>query len=169
MKYWEVVTDKPVENFFIRFLSKNTKIQALLIISPFMTSLLGTRVSLDKITSKIRRERILTYVITHEPEDKDHIDAIDFFTKSSNVEVRFNQSLHAKLYLILQDQGSIAMLGSANLTNASIEKNIEIGMLIYDIGPGKHIIRELYQWGAVKLRTLKESRLFKKMDYKRRV
>jgi len=165
MKYWEVLTDKPVENFFMRFLSTNTKMQTLLIISPFMSSLLGTNVSLDRIISKISRERILTYVITRKPEDKDHENAIDLFTKSNNVEVRFNQSLHAKLYLILQNQGSIAMLGSANLTNASIEKNIEIGMIIYDIGPGRHIIRELYHWGAVRLRTLKESKLVKKMGF----
>ena len=61
-----------------------------------------------------------------------------------------------------------AMLGSANLTNSSIEDNIEIGMIIYDIGQGKHIIRDLYNWGAIRLRTLKESKLVKKIDFQRR-
>lgn len=82
MKYWEVITNKPVENFFMRFISTNTKIQTLLIISPFMSPLLNANISLDIIISKVSREKILTYVITRKPEDIYHQNAIDFFVKS---------------------------------------------------------------------------------------
>ena len=53
------------------------------------------------------------------------------------IEVRYNASIHAKLYVATaeRDADSFALFGSGNLTTQSIESNIELGMLVYGEGP----------------------------------
>ena len=55
------------------------------------------------------------------------------------------------------------MLGSGNLTATSINKRIEVGIVIREQGPGAHIFNELWTWGSRHLRQLKASRLEKRM------
>jgi len=168
-KYAEIVSSKPVQRFLLKFYLSDVHIQNLIIISPFISNLAGTRVTLDGLCRKVAEKSIPTYVITRQPEEEYQKQAINIFLSYDPVELRFNKSLHAKLYVcICQDESqSFALLGSANLTQSSIERNIEIGMMIYGRGPGRVILRELSRWGLERLRTLNDTKLIKKMELKR--
>ena len=162
------VTENPVEDFLKRFFLSDMELLNLIIITPIMGSLSGRRFSVERLKEKIDTERIPTYIITREPQDDFHIEAINILMDSDFVEVRYNNSLHAKLYICMGRDSGFALLGSGNLTQTSIEKNIEIGMLIFHHDKGKQILRELYHWGSVRLRTLKESKVVKRITYERR-
>lgn len=169
-KYAEIVTSKPVQRFLLRFYLSDIPIQSLILISPFVGTLEGTRVTLDAVCKKAVEKGILTYVITCPPDDEYHQKAVDTIKNYDLIELRFNESLHAKLYVCLcQDESrSFALLGSGNLTRNSIENNIEIAMMIYAQGGGRDILRELSQWGLQRLRTLNDTKLVKKIKFKRR-
>ncbi len=169
-KYAEIVSSRPVQRFLLKFYLSDIPMQSLILISPFVGTLEGTRVTLDALCRKAVEKGIPTYVITRAPEEEYHQQAIDTLISYDPVELRFNESLHAKLYIcICQDESqSFALLGSANLTRNSIEKNIEIAMMIYGRGRGREILRELSRWGLERLRTLNDTKLVKKMKYKRR-
>jgi len=170
LEYAEIVYSKPVKRFLLRFYLSDITIQSLILISPFVGTLEGSRVTLDGVCRKVVEKGISTYVITRAPEEEYHQLAIDTLMNYDAVELRFNESLHAKLYICLcQDESqSFALLGSANLTRASIEKNIEIAMMIYGRGRGREILRELSRWGLERIRTLNDTKLVKKMKLQRR-
>jgi len=170
LEYAEIVTSKPVQRFLLKFYLSDFPIQSLILISPFVGTLEGSRVTLDGVCKKAVERGIFTYVITRAPEEEYHQQAIDTLMSYDQVELRFNESLHAKLYIcICQDESqSFALLGSANLTRNSIEKNIEIAMMIYGRGHGREILRELSRWGLERLRTLNDTKLVKKIKFQRR-
>lgn len=168
-RYAELVLDRPVFRFLQRFCLSDVKVQDLVLISPIMTTLEGTRFNLGYVIDKVDRQRIPTYVITREPEEIFHEEAVNLLKGCPFVEVRFNPSLHAKLYICRWEDGGFALLGSGNLTRSSIEQNIEIGMIIYSRGRGREIFHELFHWGTVRLRTLPASKLVKKLTYPRRL
>ena len=162
------ISKNPVKDFFNRFYLTDIVPTNLILVTPILGTLSGTRFSLERLVKKIESEKIPTYLITRAPEEPFHSEAIELFSKSSFVEIRYNNSLHAKLYVCMgRDQG-FAFLGSGNLTKTSMEKNIEIGMIIFHHGKGRQILNELHNWGAIRLRTLKESKLHKKMTFQRR-
>lgn len=170
IEWAEIVTSKPVQRFLLKFYLSDVPIQSLILISPFVATLEGVRVTLDSVCRKAVEKGIPTYVITRAPEDEYHQQAVDTLKNYDTVELRFNESLHAKLYVCLcQDESqSFGLLGSANLTRSSIEKNIEIAMMIYGRGRGREILRELSRWGLERLRTLNDTKLVKKMKPRRR-
>jgi len=170
VQYAEIVTNKPVQKFLLRFYLSDLPIQSLILVSPFVGTLEGTRVTLDAVCRKAVDKGIPTYVITKTPEDEYHKLAIDTLVKYDPVELRFNESLHAKLYICVSEDESqsFALLGSANLSRTSIERNIEIAMMIYGRGQGREILRELSRWGLERLRTLNDTKLVKKIKFKRR-
>lgn len=162
------VAYNPVKDFFKQFFIGDVRAKTLILISPIITGLFKTRFSLERLIKKIESDKIFTYVITREPKEDFHREAINILMSSVFTEIRYNNSLHAKLYICAFDKPIFAMLGSGNLTRTSIEKNIEIGVLIFHRDQGKQILHELYHWGIIRLRTLKESELVKKINYIRR-
>lgn len=163
------ITYNPVMDFFKKFFIGEVKAKTLIIISPIIAGLFDTRFSLERLKNKIDSDKILTYVITREPKENFHREAVDILMSSDFTEIRYNNSLHAKLYICALDEPIFAILGSGNLTKTSIEENIEIGMLIFHQKRGKQILHELYHWGSIRLRTLKESKVVKKITYGRRM
>jgi phosphatidylserine/phosphatidylglycerophosphate/cardiolipin synthase-like enzyme len=166
--YAELITDKPVQRFLRRLCLSDAKVETLIIVSPIIGTLEGARFSIDYVCKQITRRKIPTYVITRKPEELWHQEAVDLFLQCNLVEVRYNDSLHAKLYACKEaGSGGYALLGSANLTRKALEENIEIGVMIYGRGRGKDLLHELFHWGSVVLRT--RSKLVKKIRYERRV
>lgn len=165
--YAEIITSKPVGKFLLKFYLADHQMQSLILISPFLGTLEGSRVTLDAVCKRSLDKLIPTYVITRPPENDYHQQAINTLINYDHVELRYNESLHAKLYVCLcQDEAqSFALLGSANLTWTSMEQNIEIGMMIYGRGRGREIVRELSKWGLERLRTLNDTKLIKKMKF----
>jgi len=169
-EYAEIITSKPVQKFLLKFYLSDVHIESLILVSPIVGTLEGTRVTLDAVCKKAVEKGILTYVITCPPDDEYHQKAVDTIKSYDPIELRFNESLHAKLYVCLckDESQSFALLGSGNLTRNSIENNIEIAMMIYARGGGREILRELSRWGLERLRTLNDTKLVKKIKFKRR-
>jgi phosphatidylserine/phosphatidylglycerophosphate/cardiolipin synthase-like enzyme len=119
---------------------------------------------------KVETEQIPMYVVTHRPVMPYQHDAMDVMRGSHWIELRYNESVHAKVYVAMavRDAESFALFGSGNLTAKSIESNIEIGMMVYSEDLGRDILRELNYWSSVHVRTLKGSKLIQPIQARRR-
>ena len=129
--------------------------------SPFINTLEGARYTLADLSEKIAREQIPTYVVTRSPVETYQQDAMAILMDNDWVEIRYNDSIHAKVYVAsaLQESESFALFVSGNLTGRSIASNIEVGMIIVAQGQGRPLVEELYYWANNRLRVLKESKL----------
>jgi hypothetical protein len=167
--YVEIAPDRPVERFLRMFILSPRRIDELVLISPIIGMLHGVSVSMTRILDRINREHIRTYVITNEPNPDypSHVEAVANLSKSDYTEIRFNESLHAKVYVCRFTDGGFALLGSGNLTETSIRQRIEIGLIIFSRGRGVPLFHELSEWGTIRLRSLRESKLVKRMKPRR--
>jgi len=168
--YLEIVSDKPVERFLRMFILSAKYVEELIIISPIIGMLRGgVSVSMTRVIDRIDRERIKTYVITNEPspEHPSHAQAMSALKQSNYTEIRYNDSLHAKVYICRTRGGGFALLGSGNLTETSIQRRIEIGMVIFRRGDGVLLFQELSRWGLERLRSVRGSILVKPMTVRR--
>jgi len=91
-----------------------------------------------------------------------HQVAIDMLSACNTVEIRYNSDLHAKVYVCIARTSQFALFGSGNLTDTSITRRIEVGMMIEAKGQGVPLVRELHSWANVRLRT--QSDLIKKIE-----
>ena len=166
----ELVTERPVERFLLRLFLRDASIRSLCIVSPFIAAMHGRRFSLQDLRRKAEAERIPTYVITRDPVEKYQAEAMQVILGSPWIEVRYNTSIHAKLYVVTAEReaDSFALFGSGNLTAKSIETNIELAMLVYGKGEGRELLHDLHYWASVRLRTLHESRLIQPIRARRR-
>lgn len=164
-QYVRLFTRRPVERFLWEFSTTPYRPESLIIVSPIIGALRGVRVNLSQVVQRITQDRINTFVITREPQDKYHRQAVDLLKQSPWVEVRYNPSLHAKLYVCRERERGFALLGSGNLTSTSVLRNIEVAVMIYTRGPGKDLVHELFRWGSERLRT--QSRLVKPLQPRR--
>ena len=164
-----LVTERTVERFLLRLFLRECRVRNLCVIAPFISTLENSRFCLKDLRSKVESERIPTYVITREPLELYQQQAMAVLEGSPWIEVRYNASIHAKLYVATaeRDADSFALFGSGNLTTQSIESNIELGMLVYGEGHGRELLRQLHYWANVRLRTLNESRLVQPIRMKR--
>lgn len=161
----EVLTNRPVEHFLRRVVLTQQPIDYLVLVSPFIGPLRHVTPTMQSLVEKIDRARIPTYVVTNEPDRgyPHHQAAVDILSRSRYTEIRYNSSLHAKVYVCKARQVGFAMLGSGNLTETSITKRIEVAILVNDKGPGAYVFNELWVWGSQRLRQFRESHLIKRM------
>lgn len=169
-RYVELVTDRSVERFLLRLFLREAPIRSLCIVSPYIASLEGHRFSLADVRKKAEVDQIPTYVITREPSEPYQEEAMQVLLGSPWIELRYNASIHAKLYVASAEREaeSFALFGSGNLTAKAIESNIELAMLVYNGGDGRHLLHDLHYWAAVRLRTLYESKLIQPIRARRR-
>jgi hypothetical protein len=146
--YLQLLVERSVERFLNRYMSTSGQ-QVLLIVSPFIGDLEEESYKLSDVIKKTLSEKGRIYVITREPRDKYHKEGLAVLQQSSNVEVRYNPDIHAKLYVSWNrtEEESFAMFGSGNLTSSGISYNLELGMMILSRGFGRKLVRELYSWG----------------------
>jgi len=169
-RYAEILYHRTVERFIQRLVLREPVVRNLCIVSPFISPMTGSRYSLALLRAKIEREKIPTYVITREPIEPYQFEAAAVLEQCPWIEVRYNPSVHAKLYVVqsTRESESFALFGSGNLTSKSIERNLELGMMIYSVGPGRDLVKELHYWAAVRLRQLTESKLVQPIRPQRR-
>ena len=169
-QFARIVTDRPVEVFLRKLLISKPELQALVIVSPFIGSLAGTRFELRTLCDRLSGTNTPMYVLTREPVDDYHREGVDVLLGYDNIEVRYNSALHAKLYVSWARNPSeaFALFGSGNLTYPGVQRNIELGMMVYGKGPGRDLIDRLYKWG-LELRTLSGTRVAKARKPARRV
>ncbi|OGL45209.1 MAG: hypothetical protein A2161_21360 [Candidatus Schekmanbacteria bacterium RBG_13_48_7] len=169
-RYIRLITEKTVEHFLQRFFLRDMHIRSLCIVSPFINTMQNCRYTLQDLSLKVKKECIPTYVVTRPPRENYQHDAMAVLSDNEWVEIRFNESIHAKVYVssALPESESFAMFGSGNLTGQSITSNIEVGVMIFAQGNGRPLVNELYYWANNKLRILQESRLHQRIRALRR-
>ena len=154
-QFAQIVTDRPVEKFLRKIFISQPDVETLVIVSPFIGSLAGTRFTLRELCERLGRKNTPVYVITREPVDDYHREGVEVLLQYDNVEVRYNPALHAKLYVCWtrETAAAFALFGSGNLTVPGVQGNIELGMMVFAVGPGRDLVDRLYKWGH-ELRTL---------------
>lgn len=165
-----MLTERTVERFLLRLFLREAPLRGLCIIAPYIAPMRGRRFSLLDLRKKVEAENIPTYVITRRPVEEYQHETDEVLKGSPWIEVRYNDSIHAKVYVAhaKQESESFALFGSGNYTAKSIESNIEIGMMVYSEGPGRDVLRELQYWASVTARTLSGSKLIQPISAKRR-
>jgi hypothetical protein len=169
-RHIRLLTERTVEHFLQRMFLRDPPARTLNIVSPFIATMAGSRYTLSDLSEKVRRECIPTYIVTRPPVESYQKDAMAVLSANEWVEIRFNDCIHAKVYVLsaVAEAESFAMFGSGNLTGSSIEANIEVGMLIVAQGQGRAIVDELYYWASNRLRVLTESIIHQRIRAKRR-
>ena len=133
-----LLTDRVVEQFLLRLFLRDEAIKSLCLVSPFMDPLPGSRFSLADLSRKIRQERIPTFVVTRKPVDDYQCKAISILNANEYVEIRYNESLHAKVFIAdaWRQAESFALFGSGNLTGPGFASpmsahggNLEAGVI----------------------------------------
>ena len=168
MNYVRIFTEKTVNQFLIKYMTCKSYPQNLIIISPFISDLGGETYSLKEIVNKITQDKTPTYVVTRKPIERYQQEGISVLKDSPFTEIRYNDSIHAKLYICWcrkNEDDSFALFGSGNLTSGGVRQNLELGMMIYSHDHGRKIIRDLYYWSINQLRT--QSKREKSISYKR--
>jgi phosphatidylserine/phosphatidylglycerophosphate/cardiolipin synthase-like enzyme len=154
----------------MRLFLRDIAVRSLSIVSPFINTLQGERFTLADLSAKIQREHIPTYVVTRSPIQPYQQEAMAVFAANDWVEIRFNESIHAKVFVsaATPEAESFALFGSGNLTGRSISANVEVGMMIVAQGQGRPLVEELHYWANNRLRVLEESKLHQPIRAKRR-
>jgi len=154
--YARIFTEGAVNQFLQKYMTYQTFPQVLVIVSPFISNLAGELYELQDIIAHINKTRTPTYVITRELKDDYQKESIALLSQSPNVEIRYNERIHAKLYICWckeKEEDSFALFGSGNLTSGGLQNNLELGMMMYSRDHGQVLVRDLYEWSTVALRS----------------
>jgi len=142
-KFAKIIYEGGHTVFFERFLLA-IDIKSLVIISPWISTLPNENIRLEDIIFTIKKHKIHTTVIMRDPErERLNIEATKLFRQyHHNIDLYFNNELHAKVYVCKCAPFGFALLGSANLSGRATRAH-EIGVLIEGKGYGKEIVEEL--------------------------
>lgn len=170
--YATILKERVVEQFFIRLDTVCTSVEELYIVSPVLGMLEGTKMTVERLRHLVRKNNIRMYLVTRSPGNEmvrgapGHSPALEMLSALDGIEIRYNDFLHAKIYVCLcnDSQSSFAVIGSANMTTTSIKNNIEIGLMIRYAQQGRELINELGYWFNNNLRF--QSKVAKKMAVK---
>jgi len=162
------VVRKSVQSVFSARLKRSkNEVQKIIIVSPWISYGDNKKGSLLNIVSVIDAYKIPTYVFTRQPQNVTHTQAMNTLISCPYVEIVYNNNLHAKLYICVAPYPyGFAIIGSANLTVGS-QDLYEIGLLIMAQGGGEEIVKQLASFGLDYLRTRPDSRVIKKLSYRR--
>jgi len=169
-RHVRLITERTVEHFLQRLFLRDILVRNLYLVSPFINAMECSRFTLADLSAKIIRECIPTYVVTRTPVEPWQEAAMAILAQNEWVEVRYNDSVHAKVFITaaMPESESFALIGSGNLTGQSIEKNLEVGMIIIAQGQGRPLVEELFYWANNRLRVLAESKLHQPIRARRR-
>jgi hypothetical protein len=165
--YVRIFTDGAVDQFLQKYMLCKVYPQTLVIVSPFISDLAGELTDLSDIVNKINRDKTTTYIITRPSNEDYQKNSINILSQSPYIEIRYNEDVHAKLYICWcrkDEHESFALFGSGNLTSGGLRHNIELGMMIYSKEHGRALIGELFKWSANDLRS-KSKRIKKIQKY----
>ena len=165
----QLLTDRPVEKFLLRFFLRDADMRSLSIVSPYISTMSNCRFTLTDLRQKVERERICTYIVTRQPTERYQRDAMAVLLGSPWIEIRYNVSVHAKVYVAMasREADSFGLFGSGNLTAQSFESNIEVAMMLHCDGIGRRLLHELHYWATNNIRTLRQSVLVQRIKAER--
>jgi len=165
----QLVTDRPVEKFLLRLFLRDADMRSLSIVSPYISTLARCRFTLADLRRKVENERICTYIVTREPTEEYQLEAMAVLLGSPWIEIRYNASVHAKVYVAMatRESDSFGLFGSGNLTTQSFQSNIEVAMMLHCDGIGRVLLHELHYWATNNVRTLRQSVLIQRIRAER--
>ncbi len=164
---WLKLATRRVITVFADALARSHRWDRIYIISPWISAfdIPGTMM-FTQLLKRIRDEDVTVYVVTRPPLEPWHASAIEQLSATGHANIRLLPSLHTKLFFADTAHGAFAMIGSANLTNKSLE-NREIGVLIRGVGAGKRLVRELSHEAADIYRSEGSVSVSRKLGYGR--
>jgi hypothetical protein len=140
---WLHVATRRVVASFIDALARSHGWSKVFLISPWISSFDScSGMNFTQLLQRLKADDATVYVVTRPPEEEWHQNALDELGATGKANIVLVADLHTKLYCAITDQGSLALVGSANLTQKSLT-NREIGVLLRESGPGRRIIQLL--------------------------
>lgn len=143
-----------IDEFFgaVVRLPRRTSLSELTIVTPWITSWVGSKSSFAATLKFIRLIKAPTVVVTRPPKLGNHIAAVQELSTIPSVEIVQLPNLHAKYFVCDMAPGPFAMVGSANATEQSLA-NFEVGVLVKGVGEAEGFVREL-QSLSVEMRSI---------------
>jgi len=140
---WLRVATRRVVASFLDALARSHGWQRVFIVSPWISEFGDAGgMSFGQFLKRLRDDDATAYVVSRPPEETWHSGALQKIADTGKANIAVVPWLHTKLYCAETDQGSLALVGSANFTERSFT-NREIGVLIRAAGGGKEIVKRL--------------------------
>ena len=140
-----LITSDVLDSFFrplVSGLRRDHPIEELVIVSPWITPWESRHSSLRGVCNFIRRLSVPTYVVTRPPDFPAHERALEQLAALSTTEITLLADLHAKYYVCDLAPRPVALLSSANSTQASFS-NTEVGVFVDGTGDLEGFVRDL--------------------------
>jgi len=123
-----------------------TEIRGIYFSSPWLSEL-GIS-DADAILQRASKNKIFE-ILTRPPKELWHRDQITFLRSKCNAKVYVNDSLHAKMYIVVAGKSSFAVFGSPNFTS-SAKTNLEVAMISHE----QSLIDGLFNTYQITLKSL---------------
>ena len=79
-----------------RLFLREPPLRSLTLVAPFVNTMQDCRYSLADLSAKIKAQRIPTYFVTRKPDETWQEEAVALLARNELIEIRFNESLHAR-------------------------------------------------------------------------
>lgn len=140
---WLRIATRRVLASFLESLARSHGWKKIFVISPWISEFgEAGGMTFPQLLKRLKDDDATAYVVCRPPAHPWHRSALEQIAATGKANIALVPSLHTKLYCADTDQGSFALIGSANLTEQSLW-NREIGVLIRGTGTGKKIVRDL--------------------------
>lgn len=143
-KYLEVAYERSHIQFFERVFSA-MEVRKLVIVSPWIASKEGDRVTIADIADYVARKEIDTTVVMRDPQKEPiNFEAARLLkARIANwLTLYYNNGVHAKIYVCRCQPFGFALLSSANLTPHG-PATYEVGLFVSGFGAGEKIVEDL--------------------------
>jgi hypothetical protein len=142
-RLWLRVITRRVIASFLETLARSHGWHRLFLVSPWISDFgLDAGMTFTQLLKRLVDDNGTAYVVTRPPEEGWHDTALKGLAATGKANIALVPELHTKLYCAETDEGSFALMGSANLTEQSLT-NLEIGVLIRAAGDGKALVKRL--------------------------
>jgi len=140
---WLHIATRRVVASFLEALARSHGWHKVFVISPWISEFGDAGgMTFHQLLKRLKDDDATAYVVSRPPVEPWHSSALEQIASTGKANVALVPSLHTKLYCADTDQGSFALIGSANFTEQSLT-NREIGVLIRASGGGKQLVRNL--------------------------
>lgn len=140
---WLRLATRRVVAVFMDALARSHGWKRVFIVSPWISEFgEAGGMTFGQFLKRIRDDDATVYVVSRPPTENWHVGALDRIARTGKANIALVPWLHTKLYCADTDQGSLALVGSANFTERSLA-NREIGVLIRAAGGGREIVKRL--------------------------
>ncbi len=141
---WLRIATRRVVASFLDALARSHGWHKVFVISPWISAFgEAGGMTFTQFLKRLKDDDATAYIVSRPPIEMWHRSALEQLAATGKANIALVATLHTKLYCADTDQGSFAMLGSANFTEQSLT-NREIGIILRDAGAGRQLVRNLF-------------------------